>query len=153
MKKLFAMMLAAAMCLSLCIPAFAAEAGLFSSRFTYYTVTDPTWTYSSCFTITAEQSRDLQEMEDRIWDALSTTCGENVTGASECIDVVSDLIRDNNLDYANSGTYTFYYKNKIHYKEHLLTGQVTVELLQKIVRVDFASTEESNSRQMTITLR
>ena len=91
------MILAVAMCLPLCIPALAAEAGLFSSRFTYYTVTAPAWTYSSCFTITAEQSRDIQEMEDRIWDALSTACGEDVTGASECIDVVSDLIRDNNL--------------------------------------------------------
>ena len=67
--------------------------------------------------------------------------------------IVSTLIRENNIDNADAGTYIFSYKNKIRYKKHLGTGRVYVDLRQQIVEINFSSPEKCNIREITYTLR
>lgn len=149
-KKFISLTLSCAMVMSLCVPALAVET---RDRFTYYTVTDPDWTYSQQFTITAEESKKYVELEERIWDVLSEACDYAIADSGDYVDLIADFIRENNLDSADAGTYTFYYKNKIYYKEHMLTGDVTVRLRKRIVRLDFYSSEKTNSTETTFTLR
>lgn len=152
-KRYISLILAVIMCMSLYVPASATDVvEPDSSRFRYYTVTDPDWTYSGQSTVTAEESKDYLFMEELLWDGLSDAAGA-VPGASEITDAVAEIIRANNFDCADPGTYTFYYKNKIRYKEHLGTGNVYVELEQRIIRIDFKCEEKSNSRQVTVTIR
>ncbi len=119
----------------------------------YYTVTDTDWTYSSQSTVTAEESKKYQFMEDFLWDGLSAAAGIVIPESGDIADDVEEIIRNNNFDCTNAGTYTFYYKNKIRYKEHLGTGRVYVETKQRIIRIDFECEEKSDSRQITVTLQ
>lgn len=92
-------------------------------------------------------------MEDTIWSILGNIAGGAISDTDTITDVVSEIVRNNNLDNADAGTYTFFYKNKIRYKKHLGNDSVYVELRQKIVRIDFSSTEKSTSREIIFTLR
>lgn len=141
------------MCIAVCLPVNAAEAEPKSSRFTYYTETDPNWTVASSFTVTAEESKRYQDMEDVIWGVLGNIAGGSIEKTDNITDVVSNFIRENNLDNADAGTYVFRYKNKIRYKKHLGNGNVYVDLRQQIVEISFSSPEKSNTRRLTYTLR
>ena len=151
-KRLTSLLLAFVMCIAVCLPVNAAEAEPNSSRFTYYTETDPNWTFATSFTVTAEESKRFQDMEDVIWSTLGNIAGGQITRADDITDVVSKFIRENNLDNADAGTYVFRYKNKIRYKKHLGNGNVYVDLRQQIVEISFSSPEKSNTRQLTYTL-
>lgn len=152
-KRLTSLLLAFVMCIAVCLPVNAAEAEPKSSRFTYYTETDPNWTVASSFTVTAEESKRYQDMEDVIWGVLGNIAGGSIEKTDNITDVVSNFIRENNLDNADAGTYVFRYKNKIRYKKHLRNGNVYVDLRQQIVEISFSSPEKSNTRQLTYTLR
>ena len=152
-KRLTSLLLAFVMCIAVCLPVNAAEAEPKSSRFTYYTETDPNWTVASSFTVTAEESKRSQDMEDVIWGVLGNIAGGSIEKTDNITDVVSNFIRENNLDNADAGTYVFRYKNKIRYKKHLGNGNVYVDLRQQIVEISFSSPEKSNTRQLTYTLR
>lgn len=152
-KRLTSLLLAFVMCIAVCLPVNAAEAEPKSSRFTYYTETDPNWTVASSFTVTAEESKRYQDMEDVIWGVLGNIAGGSIEKTDNITDVVSNFIRENNLDNADAGTYVFRYKNKIRYKKHLGNGNVYVDLRQQIVEISFSSPEKSNTRQLTYTLR
>ena len=152
-KRLTSLLLAFVMCIAVCLPVNAAEAEPKSSRFTYYTETDPNWTVASSFTVTAEESKRYQDMEDVIWGVLGNIAGGSIQKTDNITDVVSNFIRENNLDNADAGTYVFRYKNKIRYKKHLGNGNVYVDLRQQIVEISFSSPEKSNTRQLTYTLR
>ena len=136
-KRLTSLLLAFVMCIAVCLPVNAAEAEPNSSRFTYYTETDPNWTFASSFTVTAEESKRYQDMEDVIWGVLGKIAGRSIE----------------KTDNVDAGTYIFSYKNKIRYKKHLGTGQVYVDLRQQIVEINFSSTEKCNIREITYTLR
>ena len=152
-KRLTSLLLAFVMCIAVCLPVNAAEAEPKSSRFTYYTETDPNWTVASSFTVTAEESKRYQDMEDVIWGVLGNIAGGSIENTDNITDVVSNFIRENNLDNADAGTYVFRYKNKIRYKKHLGNGNVYVDLRQQIVEISFSSPEKSNTRRLTYTLR
>ena len=152
-KRLTSLLLAFVMCIAVCLPVNAAEAEPKSSRFTYYTETDPNWTFASSFTVTAEESKRFQDMEDVIWGVLGNIAGGSIEKTDNITDVVSNFIRENNLDNADAGTYVFRYKNKIRYKKHLGNGNVYVDLRQQIVEISFSSPEKSNTRRLTYTLR
>lgn len=152
-KRLTSLLLAFVMCIAVCLPVNAAEAEPKSSRFTYYTETDPNWTVASSFTVTSEESKRYQDMEDVIWGVLGNIAGGSIEKTDNITDVVSNFIRENNLDNADAGTYVFRYKNKIRYKKHLGNGNVYVDLRQQIVEISFSSPEKSNTRQLTYTLR
>ncbi len=152
-KRLTSLLLAFVMCIAVCLPVNAAEAEPKSSRFTYYTETDPNWTVASSFTVTAEESKRYQDMEDVIWGVLGNIAGGSIEKTDNITDVVSNFIRENNLDNADAGTYVFRYKNKIRYKKHLGNGNVYVDLRQQIVEISFSSPEKSNTRRLTYTLR
>ena len=152
-KRLTSLLLAFVMCIAVCLPVNAAEAEHKSSRFTYYTETDPNWTVASSFTVTAEESKRYQDMEDVIWGVLGNIAGGSIEKTDNITDVVSNFIRENNLDNADAGTYVFRYKNKIRYKKHLGNGNVYVDLRQQIVEISFSSPEKSNTRRLTYTLR
>lgn len=152
-KRLTSLLLAFVMCIAVCLPVNAAEAEPKSSRFTYYTETDPNWTVASSFTVTAEESKRYQDMEDVIWGVLGNIAGGSIEKTDNITDVVSNFIRENNLDNADAGTYVFRYKNKIRYKKHLGNGNVYVDLRQQIIEISFSSPEKSNTRQLTYTLR
>lgn len=152
-KRLTSLLLAFVMCIAVCLPVNAAEAEPKSSRFTYYTETDPNWTVASSFTVTAEESKRYQDMEDVIWGVLGNIAGGSIEKTDNITDVVSNFIRENNLDNADAGTYVFRYKNKIRYKKHLGNGNVYVDLRQQIVEISFSSHEKSNTRRLTYTLR
>ena len=152
-KRLTSLLLAFVMCIAVCLPVNAAEAEPKSSRFTYYTETDPNWTVASSFTVTAEESKRFQDMEDVIWGVLGNIAGGQIEKTDNITDVVSNFIRENNLDNADAGTYVFRYKNKIRYKKHLGNGNVYVDLRQQIVEISFSSPEKSNTRRLTYTLR
>lgn len=136
-KRLTSLLLAFVMCIAVCLPVNAAEAEPKSSRFTYYTETDPNWTVASSFTVTAEESKRYQDMEDVIWGVLGNIAGGSIEKTDNITDVVSNFIRENNLDNADAGTYVFRYKNKIRYKKHLGNGNVYVDLRQQIVEILF----------------
>lgn len=108
--------------------------------------------FSTRYTVSAEESQHFQDMEDTIWSVLGNIAGGAISDTDAITDVVSEIVRNNNLDNADAGTYTFFYK-KIRYKKHLGNGNVYVELRQKIVRIDFSSTEKSTSREIIFTLR
>ena len=152
-KRLTSLLLAFVMCIAVCLPVNAAEAEPNSSRFTYYTETDPNWTLASSFTVTAEESKRYQDMEDVIWGVLGKIAGRSIEKTDNVTDVVSTFVRENNIDNVDAGTYIFSYKNKIRYKKHLGTGQVYVDLRQQIVEINFSSTEKCNIREITYTLR
>ena len=152
-KRLTSLLLAFVMCIAVCLPVNAAEAEPKSSRFTYYTETDPNWTVASSFTVTAEESKRYQDMEDVLWGVLGNIAGGSIEKTDNITDVVSNFIRENNLDNADAGTYVFRYKNKIRYKKHLGNGNVYVDLRQQIVEISFSSPEKSNTRRLTYTLR
>ena len=152
-KRLTSLLLAFVMCIADGLPVNAAEAEPKSSRFTYYTETDPNWTVASSFTVTAEESKRYQDMEDVIWGVLGNIAGGSIEKTDNITDVVSNFIRENNLDNADAGTYVFRYKNKIRYKKHLGNGNVYVDLRQQIVEISFSSPEKSNTRRLTYTLR
>ena len=152
-KRLTSLLLAFVMCIAVCLPVNAAEAEPKSSRFTYYTETDPNWTVASSFTVTAEEYKRYQDMEDVLWGVLGNIAGGSIEKTDNITDVVSNFIRENNLDNADAGTYVFRYKNKIRYKKHLGNGNVYVDLRQQIVEISFSSPEKSNTRRLTYTLR
>lgn len=52
-------------------------------------------------------------MEDTIWSILGNIAGGAISDTDAITDVVSEIVRNNNLDNADAGTYTFFYKNKI----------------------------------------
>jgi len=92
-------------------------------------------------------------MEDVIWGVLGNIAGGQIEKTDNITDIVSTLIRENNIDNADAGTYIFSYKNKIRYKKHLGTGRVYVDLRQQIVEINFSSPEKCNIREITYTLR
>lgn len=109
-KRLTSLLLAFVMCIAVCLPVNAAEAEPNSSRFTYYTETDPNWTFASSFTVTAEESKRFQDMEDVIWGVLGNIAGGQIEKTDNITDIVSTLIRENNIDNADAGTYIFSYR-------------------------------------------
>ena len=94
-KRLTSLLLAFVMCIAVCLPVNAAEAEPKSSRFTYYTETDPNWTVASSFTVTAEESKRYQDMEDVIWGVLGNIAGGSIEKTDNITDVVSNFIREN----------------------------------------------------------
>lgn len=137
-KRLTSLLLAFVMCIAVCLPVNAAEAEPKSSRFTYYTETDPNWTFASSLQLQQEESKRFQDMEDVIWGVLGNIAGGQIEKTDNITDIVSTLIRENNIDNADAGTYIFSYKNKIRYKKHLGTGRVYVDLRQQIVEINFS---------------
>lgn len=152
MKKNIFTLFLAVVTLCFIFPASATMDTLDSSRFRYYTETDPNWTYRNTMTISAEEHEKYKNMEDNIWGFIGGF-GNFVPGASEAADVISKFIRQNNADMIDEGTYKFYTKNQTGYKEHLGTGQVYVEWRKMIIRIDFESGDYSDSREITLTLR
>lgn len=92
-KRLTSLLLAFVMCIAVCLPVNAAEAEPKSSRFTYYTETDPNWTFASSFTVTAEESKRFQDMEDVIWGVLGNIEGGQIEKTDNITDIVSTLIQ------------------------------------------------------------
>ena len=136
-------------------PVFAAETiEPQSSRFKYYTVTDPEWQYCNTVTVTKKEHEQALIIETMLWNSFERAAGDDeIVGADTVISFIDDYIRDNNLDLDDIGTYTINMKNKIHYKEHLLTGEVYVELKQIIFQIIFISGSNSDTREITVTLR
>lgn len=151
-KRLFSFVMAMAMLAAMLLPASASEVQPYAGdRFKYYTVTDKDWKRESSFTVTAEESEQMNKLEDKIWAVIhgigSFVDLDSITGEME------DYIRENNLDATQAGTYTIYSKSRTRYKKHLLTGRVYVEWEKKIVRIDFVGGGQSNSREFVLTLR
>lgn len=151
-KRLLSVFMAMAMMTTLLISVSASEIEPYSGRFKYFTVTDPNWTYSHTETVTAEDSKNYQKIENSVFTGIKLAV-KGVPYSGLAVSVVQNFIRENNLDNADVGTYAFYTKNVIRYKEHLLTGERTVDSHQVQIRIVFNGGGIHNERTVSVTLR
>ena len=72
---------------------------------------------------------------------------------SDAAGFINELIQCTNVDLLDAGTYVFYYKYSTRYKEHLLSGQVTVVQRQILYRIEFTSDGKTEVYNRAFTLR
>lgn len=154
MKRLLSAVMAMAMMTALLLPISASEAEPYvGDRFRYYTEKGPS-VYAGSFVVTELDSQTYMLIEDGIFGIM----GEKIPGGyitGEVVSRVKNIIRQNNWDNTGVGTYTIKSMDIVHYKEHLLTGQVYVELRQVEFEISFKgsnSSENDGSHSITVTI-
>lgn len=156
-KRLCSFLLVLSVAMSSCISIAATDVEPNSSRFRYFTETDPNWTYNYTSTVTQEQSENYRYMEDLIWKGMTLGLSDDDDGGipilSDVAGFINEIIQESNADLLDAGTYVFYYKYSTRYKEHLLTGDITVEQRQILYRIEFTSGGKTEVYNRTFTLR
>lgn len=149
-KRLLSVIMAVAMMATLLTSALASGIEPYSGRFQYYTSTGP-WECTGTMTVTAEESQKFQDMEDRMFSIMKSGIPGGDLSDAVC-DSLQKIIRENNWDNADEGTYVFDQREIVRYKKHLLTGSKTVELRQIEFRISFSCGTKSNTHNITVTV-
>ena len=143
MKHLLSAVMAMAMLTTLFFPASASEIEPYvGDRFKYYTVKTP-WETTGSFNVTATDSKQYTFIENKIFGIMGARLPD-VFFPDASVSLVQKFIRNNNWDNIDVGTYTIESRDIIHYREHLLTGKVDIELRQVEFVISFQAADSSS---------